>query len=122
MREIHVVLKIVLNDIICKDGSKISLECGTANIKHRYVKKYHILYLPVNFVNSSVEINIQTTMKTKDEGDGGFISYFFQHSWFLWRLIILIHKHSLPVLLDSIFELQCNNKQIKMQQSTLSSV
>lgn len=43
-------------------------------------------------------------MKTKDEGDGGFISYFSQHSWFLWRLIILIHKHSLPVLLDSIFE------------------
>lgn len=32
------------------------------------------------------------------------------------------YKHSLPVLLDSIFELQCNNKQIKMQQSTLSSV
>lgn len=92
------------------------------NIKHRYVKKYQILYLPVNFVNSSVEINIQTTMKTKDEGDCGFISYFSQHSWFLWRLIILIHKHSLPVLLDSIFELQCNNKQIKMQQSTLSSV
>lgn len=30
MREIHVVLKIVLNDIICKDGSKISLECITA--------------------------------------------------------------------------------------------
>lgn len=92
------------------------------NIKHRYVKKYQILYLPVNFVNSSVEINIQTTMKTKDEGDCGFISYFSQHSWFLWRLIILIHKHSLPVLLDSIFELQCNNKQIKMQQSTLSSI
>lgn len=122
MREIHVVLKIVLNDIICKDGSKISLEWSPQNIKHRYVKKYQILYLPVNFVNSSVEINIQTTMKTKDEGDCGFISYFSQHSWFLWRLIILIHKHSLPVLLDSIFELQCNNKQIKMQQSTLSSV
>lgn len=50
------------------------------NIKHRYVKKYQILYLPVNFVNSSVEINIQTTMKTKDEGDCGFISYFSQFS------------------------------------------
>lgn len=30
MCETHVVLKIVLNDIICKDGSKISLECVTA--------------------------------------------------------------------------------------------
>lgn len=30
MRETHVVLKIVLNDIICKDGSKFSLECVTA--------------------------------------------------------------------------------------------
>lgn len=60
-------------------------------------------------------------MKTMDEGVGGFISYFSQRSWFLWRLNILIHKHSM-VLLDSIFELQCNNKQTKMQQSTLSSV
>lgn len=29
MREIHIVLKIVFNDIICKDGAKFSLECIT---------------------------------------------------------------------------------------------